>query len=249
MAPEPGYATAKVSRETLRVVAGSTISEASGCMATCMALDNRDILPPFLPVGRNEDGVFGRALGCLIPGARLGHIPWAVLHSPPEARRYDPEAIRRFSFGLGELFVLLLGTHDPGPSRLDARTRIARAGAYFVELGGMPVEDLFAFLRRRCLAALEPYVAGLEAALQGYGREPAEWADDVEGHLSATMQAATEPAFCVPADLAGGGTVEERSAAFRRLVGSYGSLLEWWPSIVGAARQAMERRDRLLAAL
>ena|GEM_PF-5522721 len=54
--------------------------------AHSVGLDQRDILPPFLPRLRNEDGLFGRTLSLCSSGLYTGLIPYSFLHEPPEFR-------------------------------------------------------------------------------------------------------------------------------------------------------------------
>ena len=39
-----------------RLTSTNVVTHDSSCMATCVGLANRTLLPPFMPVGRNEDG-------------------------------------------------------------------------------------------------------------------------------------------------------------------------------------------------
>ena len=80
------YARAKVSREVLRQISGYTISVVARFAGMNIGIDNRSLLPPFLPVGRNEDGTFAMNLHLCVDDALVGHIPVAVLHSPSDLR-------------------------------------------------------------------------------------------------------------------------------------------------------------------
>jgi hypothetical protein len=57
-------------------------------MSYCMGLDNRSLLPPFLPVGRNEDGVFGVTLGLTDENALFAHLPYGVIHDSQRPSSY-----------------------------------------------------------------------------------------------------------------------------------------------------------------
>jgi hypothetical protein len=59
---ETVYRAACTSRELLRVVTCSTISDGACVMGTFMGFDNQDLLPPHLPVGRGTDLTFGVTL-------------------------------------------------------------------------------------------------------------------------------------------------------------------------------------------
>ncbi len=96
------------SREVIRISPGMTVTHATVCMATAIGVDNRTLLPPFLPVGRNEDGFFGNLLARCAPEICTLHLPLAILHSAPEGRPYhrlphQPQKIR-----LSELIIMLI---------------------------------------------------------------------------------------------------------------------------------------------
>ncbi|MGH7829737.1 MAG: phosphopantetheine-binding protein, partial [Candidatus Binatia bacterium] len=77
---EADYRSACASRDILRVVDRLTISEETLCMTVFMGFDNRDLLPPFLPVKRGEDIVFGLTLRRCFENGYFGHLPWALVH-------------------------------------------------------------------------------------------------------------------------------------------------------------------------
>ena len=72
---EERYRSALRSRQVLRAVTRTTLTQSTLFMKMrpC-GLDNRLALPPFLPVLRNEDGLFAQSLTCL-PAARPDRPP------------------------------------------------------------------------------------------------------------------------------------------------------------------------------
>ena len=55
-------------------------------MAMHCGLDNRLALPPFLPVLRNGDGLFGQMLKSCRPSGLTAYLPLAIAHLPDEER-------------------------------------------------------------------------------------------------------------------------------------------------------------------
>lgn len=80
------------SREIFRHVRDWTLCRGAHFMAVLSAYDGTRDLPPFYPVGRGEDAVFGQLLAAR--GALIGHAPYAVLHDPDEPRTLDDEPER-----------------------------------------------------------------------------------------------------------------------------------------------------------
>ena len=80
---ERNYRLATSSRIISQTVVAPTISDGAFCMGYALGLDNRTLLPPFFPVRRNEDGVFGAALRTCFTGALFAHVPIQLLHARP----------------------------------------------------------------------------------------------------------------------------------------------------------------------
>ena len=71
------------------------LSDASFSMLTFWGLDNRDLLPPNVPLNRGQDLVFGQLLWKCFGNAVFGHVPLAVVHDPVPPRRFwDGEILR-----------------------------------------------------------------------------------------------------------------------------------------------------------
>ena len=72
---EAEYIQATDSREVFRSVSRYTVSDGALFMTTNAGVDNRTLLPPFFPVGRNEDGAFAVILHACAEDALIGHLP------------------------------------------------------------------------------------------------------------------------------------------------------------------------------
>ncbi len=66
--------------------AARTVGDGRFCQGAILGLDHRDLLPPFFPVGRYEDGVFRTTLRALDDAALFGHVPSALVHEPATER-------------------------------------------------------------------------------------------------------------------------------------------------------------------
>jgi hypothetical protein len=83
LASEAAYRHAVARRRVLRGVTRPTVGDGGFCMAMHLGLDGRGLLPPFLPVQRNQDGVFAALVRCCLGGGLFGYLPRAVVHRPP----------------------------------------------------------------------------------------------------------------------------------------------------------------------
>lgn len=100
---DAGLEIALRSREVLVRVADVVVTHNPNIQSYCLGIANGYLMPPFLPVGRNEDGFFGMLLQCLYTGS-VAHLPHAVLHAPFEKRDYAGHP----DFRLADMFIALL---------------------------------------------------------------------------------------------------------------------------------------------
>ena len=80
------YRRALTHHQVVRTATRTTVCDGAYCMALNLGLDNRRMLPPFLPVQCNQDGVFAAVLRACRDDGLFGFLPGAVLHSPPDSR-------------------------------------------------------------------------------------------------------------------------------------------------------------------
>jgi hypothetical protein len=230
------YRAALTGRRLLRAVPTATVGRPGFCMALNLGLDNRGLLPPFLPVLRNQDGVFAALLRACRPEALFGFLPWVVPHEPPGPRPSLADGLREAVTGLrtGQAFQLLIGALAPRLTGTGA-ARLRALGASLAEVGAAPAADFAAALGGLLRAQMGALAARLEGLLAEYGGQPAYWAEDVRGLLAAVREALPRPDV-TPADLRAAFGRERAPEVFRGLVRQFGELLRVWPDLVEAAR-------------
>lgn len=246
VASEAAYRAATTSREVLRAVIRPTVGEAALAMTPAIGLDNRDPLPPFFPVRRNQDGVFGLVTRLALADTLTGYLPHALLHTPPESRRFQPDEAWA---GAGRLLVtdividflasLVPLAAPPGVERLRAIGR--RLG----DLGALPAADFRQHVERGRGQRLGRRLVALEQLLAEHGDEPAWWARDVRRQLDTLRGRAADDDLDLPGDLPGRRSPDEIRALTRRLVRRYGELIEAWPEIVEGTRRLRARGVRV----
>jgi hypothetical protein len=238
---EAQYRLAVSSREILRVAPHLRIRRGPPFMSTSLGLDHRRLLPPFFPVLRDEDGVFGETLFCCFEDAHVAHLPRAVLHAAPPGRRYDPTHIgaarvRR----MADLVIHYTRGLAAGMAVREPAHRLGVLGRALHDLGRASPGDLLAFTRALYLFNAAARARHLDAMLQSSPGAPAAWRDDARAYLEAQRTAlATEDHYYV-ADLRGGRSAEQTLALEQRLLRLYGDLLACWREIVESARALRE---------
>jgi hypothetical protein len=235
---EETYRAALTGRRLLRAVTRTTVCRPGFCMALNLGLDNRGLLPPFLPALRNQDGVFAALLRACRPDALFGFLPWVVPHEPAAPRPSLADGLREAGTGIraGQAFQLLIGALAPSLPASGAAPRLRALGASLVQLGAAPAADFAAGMNALLRAQMGAFAARLEGLLAEYGGRPAYWACDVRGLLAALREALPRSDWAAPADLRAAFGPERAPDLFRGLVRQFGELLRVWPDLVEAAR-------------
>lgn len=204
--------------------------------------DARRMLPPFPPIGRNEDGVWGLlAARCYAPGA-LAHIPAAVVHRPPETRRFSGADFLNLDLRANDVlsqFIQLLPQTSLFP--LSAESALQIIGRQLCDLSEAPRAVFLDALTEARMRILAREMERCDEFLSRYRASPVDWAEDVDRLKSAYGAAAGLHAPRLMTD-AGRGSGEPVSAA-QEYLGRFGRLLCMWPALVEAAQRVASGRS------
>jgi len=244
---EANYHSACTSRELFRIVSRPVISDDTFCQTTFVGLDNRNLLPPFFPVRRGHDKIFGITLWRCFEDGYFAHLPWALLHAPVENRRYWPgEIIRSASgFDMDKVIIECVKSFEFGPGKRDGKERLHALGKHLMELGSLPLEDFEEFVRIQAWHTNSSFISMMENHLRRRGESPDYWANDVKKYIDILRRSMTREDYWVPLDLLDGRSVDEARELAQRLVLKFGQLLHWWPEMVEVARGLRSHGQRL----
>jgi len=247
VASEDAYRSALRSREILRTVHRPTIGAGTFCMTGFYGFDNRSLLPPFFPVQRNADGIFGLVLQKCFERRRTAFLPWALLHAPAESREFslddvwtDAESVR-----MADVVVDCVMGHATDARPLSDADRLSQLGAHLRQIGWLPRAEFEAHVRSLQQHRAVAFTALLSSRLHEHRASPAFWAADVEQLIGRTAKAPAGDDFVVPRDLRARHGADAARQLSQELVAQYGRLLEAWPSIVAAARRLGAKGERL----
>ncbi len=245
---EPDYRTAASSREVIRGVTVSTVSNDRFFMTYGAGFDHRSLLPPFMPVNRFQDGIFAATLQKVLRFGGIAHLPWAVLHAPLGSREFSPQDVWREA-GLvfsHDYIMHALDSFEISPAKPEGKERLRALGRHLVDLGSMEATEFDDFLRRTVWMEAGAWIHRMEQDLERHQAMAPYWAEDVRKMLDQQRHMLSQPDLLVPGDLSQGRTSEEACALSQRLVLRFGRLLETWSEIVESAR-AMQNRGIHLA--
>ena len=239
---EADYLAAVRSRQVLRCVRRTTISEGTSCIAVNLGLDNRRLLPPFIPVQRNSDGLFARILRLCFRDGYLGYLPWAVLHDPDRPRQQDLDDYWRHIRQLrtADLVIHLLQASSAPYDGLGDAASLRRLGAQFEDWGSLDAMEFEELLRRQVWRS----VAGVFSAQGKSEAPPAEqefYARYRRKYADILRERVTERDYILPSDLQQLGGEEQVLTLGREIIRRCGELLRGWPEMYSAALRLRAR--------
>jgi hypothetical protein len=235
------YRLARRSRHIVRQVPRATVTHALPLLSTFVGVDNRQWLPPFLPVYRNDEAIFGFLLAKCRPTSYAGHLPWTLQHLPTWPRPHAPEVLS--SIRISDIVLVGLSSCAPAQTSDSPDERLQALGRHLIELGSQPQADFDAHLR----SLLTVRAARILDALQRHQRRLAghvcpEWDADLRGHVQRVADAMGRAGYVTPIDLrTHGPTVVARRV--RQFVRRCGELCAWWPALRAQAAAVRVRDD------
>ncbi len=214
-------------------------------MSLCLGLDARGLLPPFFPVERNGNGVFGAILRVAFAGAHQGYLSWTVAHEPPIARTTTfQDHWRSLSCSAtGDLVchLVLESRIEADLSTPDEDLRLL--GATLERWASQDLEGFEEIVRLHALRARSLDLLLMEELLRVYGGQPFYWARDLQRTATLVRYSAKSPSVAFPSDLVDAFGEAKGRPCFQRLVLRFGQLLQAWPAIAQAARELRRAGD------
>jgi len=244
---EQTYRAACVSRNLLRVARQTTITgQIAHLISSCFGLDNRQLVPPIVPVVAGQDAVFGRTISACYDRGYIAHLPWAMLHLPGETRAFWPGEILRSASGISfqGLLSALIGMFDAGASSASDVDRLRQLGGYLEAIGGASQAEFEATIRIAVGPEAGIYLRMLEEHMQS-NELPRYWTRDVQQFSAALRQSLVDEAAYIPLDLLYGRDRDSARRLTQEFVQRIGQLYRWWPEIVEGARSLRAQDIRL----
>jgi hypothetical protein len=227
VASPESFRTAVSSRTYLRATTGPALSQGGYLMATAIALDARELLPPFFPVFRCEDNLYGGLLRLCRSRDWVAHLPIALAHDPLEPRAYAGANGETPGSPLPMASVIGLATEDVALAGEGDRDRYRVIGQHLIDLARSPTMD--DYLRSRRDRAVRDRVDYVRKCQEAYRASPAEWHRALDRHVDDLEQSVGERPV----------VANEVSSVddVRLLLGRFGRLLIAWPALWDAARK------------
>jgi hypothetical protein len=233
---EAQYGIACASRYVTRIVDMFTVADSGFCMTYALGMDNRELLPPFFPTGRNSDGSFGVALRAISPERYIGHLPVGIIHRGSDSKQFAMNAIWKDASRIrtSDIVIAIYRSTSPPPGMIDPEGRYYSMGKLFVDIAQCS-PNVFARWLQECIneiyhLRMSRYLQLLEI----FGNLPGYWAHDVTRSL-ARLQRAVSTDVVISEDYLSAGRDAESIKQTQAALLAYGSLLQAWPALRKAA--------------
>lgn len=233
---EIAYNWQRYTRHICRAPNRPTLSTNRSTITINIGLDNREILPPFPPNLRYEDGVFGECLGICVPKGIKGYLPYSVMHDPEneriDKRNYVPQP------GMNDLLAGLLSSFAPGIPSTDPVLNIPLLGTYLSELTLQSVDNFRGYTINVIRRMIKESIRLSSDILATSVHKPDFWIQDVQAFKLANEDVLKHAGPFTPIDLSG--NVADRWELAKELMSQYAELLQAWPTLVKAAPACFE---------
>jgi len=245
------YDAARSSREIVRVSRQVFITPDSASPSAFFGMDNRELLPPFMPLGGGtEDMFYWEMKRKCFPDDLFAHLPWALLHAPPGERFFRAADMRRPREGF-DFYSIVMSFLRPLSKMSHPRTadRLAAVGEQFEALGKLDSRDFEFTVGEMLRKDVEGIKNCLERKLEENTAGCKLWREDLQHFLQGSWSAADHPDAAVPVDFKCFRNREESLQLAKTLILMYGRLLALWPRMIQAVADSRKNGIRVAKAV
>jgi hypothetical protein len=215
-------------------------------MSQITGFDNRQMLPPYLPILRGEDRLFGTMLDFIFPTSVTLDYPWSVPHLPIPERDWRNKDLRFKRGGTfpGFFFAKILAYKSICQSG-SPTDRLSALSAWFIDLASAPNDSLIKTYRETTIRGISGLLQELTTLLSTAESAPVNWQNYLRNgitQLNDDLDTASREDFQVkgsPANMEG----DDLIAFWKGTWASFAGSLTAWPEIRKAATELLMAED------
>ena len=207
-------------------------------MSQITGFDNRRMLPPYLPIMRGQDRLFGNMLDFIFPESVVLDYPWAVPHLPlPDRQWRDRDLDFTPADSFPKFFVEKIVEHKSSCPSASPFDRLLALSTWFNDMATADTDSLTAMYRDSRLGLDSEFLQKLTALLAKAEAAPVNWQNYLRNgiaQLNADLDKVSREDFVVrglPATLESDALITFWQAVWSE----FATALKAWPEIRGVA--------------
>ena len=209
-------------------------------MSQITGFDNRRMLPPYLPIIRGQDRLFGNMLDFIFPESVVLDYPWAVPHLPlPDRQWLDKDLNFKPADSFPMFFVENIIEYRSSCSSTSPGDRLLALSAWFNDLATTNPDSLTAMYLDSRLSRDSELLQKLISLLATAEKTPVNWQNYLRNgitQLNTDLDRVSREDFKVkglPATLDG----DDLITFWKAVWGDYATALRAWPEIRDVATE------------
>jgi hypothetical protein len=215
-------------------------------MSQITGFDNRQFLPPYFPILRGEDRLFGNMLDYISPTGVTLDYPWAVPHLPIPRRTWnDQDLVFSHVDQFPQFFVEQVIAQKSANLSRDPHERLRVLSSWFYGLSVASDDALIAMYRDDLLQNMSEELRLFHELLERYESSPVNWRNYLRNgitRLNTDLEKASRDDFQVkgsPGEMDG----TELIRFWKETWAGFASALNAWPEIRKAASEYLDSQD------
>ena len=213
-------------------------------MSQITGFDNREMLPPYLPIMRGEDRLFGYMLDFVFPTSVTLDYPWAIPHLPiPDRQWLDKDLDFKPADSFPQFFIEKIMEFRSSCESTAPVDRLSSLSTWFNDMACASTESLTSMYRDSRLRSDSERLQHLSALLESTEPGPVNWQNYLRNgisQLNIDLDRASRPDFMVqgtPADMES----DELISFWKSVWGDFATVLKAWPEIRVAAEKTINQ--------
>ncbi len=220
---EEKYKTMKETTRIIQTPLSQTTYQGIICISMIMGIDNRDLVLPFLPLGRGLDLVFGTTRSKAFPLKLSQYIPILIGHERPyrEARSVVHNSVREMT-KMSRIITSFINEMED--TDIDPRKNLQRIGDKFINVSEEPTPIFALMIEAQCKEITRAAANHIATILENSDGMPDFWINDMKSIIHELIS--PNPKFFM-ADITKNPS-ENNIAFLQKWMNLYGRMLKEW---------------------
>ena len=213
-----------------------------GLISQVTGLDNRELLPPYIPIERGEDGVFGSTVRFIFPNSVCLNYPWAIPHRPIPKRQWAQpgETYSTSHLPIHWLITKTMNKQDVYVEN-DPLVRLEFLAGRLTKIADSPQTTILEQFTEDWVNHQRSYISELRPMIDEHADVPDFWASHLHRSIQRTQSSIRDGVdFSRLTPSAGQAGGEENIEFWQKICGEFGQAMLAWPEIRREARALID---------